>query len=257
MPTREGAIRVVYVLERSPRARRLQLTLGEGRVVILRLPKGMTTQWALRFLMDQGDWVRRAWQRRAPRRTLAEHLRAHPEITLEGKPWRVARRSWPLWRARLRPDVCKVELVGPADGDDPEAALAGLLRELAAKDLPRRVERLARRRELKVAGVTVRDQVTRWASCSCRKWISLNWRLILLPPRLQDHVIWHELAHLRHMHHRPSFWALLASYDPSWERHDRLVTAWGRLVMQMGRGQLVAEEPAFEEVARDGWGRGR
>jgi len=256
LPTREGAIQVTYVLERSPRARRLRLTLGEGRAVVMRLPKGMGSAEALRFLLEQGDWVQRAWQKRPPQRTLAEHLVAHPEVTLGGQPWKLVRKAWPLWRARRLAATREVELVGPDHGEADEP-LAGLLRGLAADDLAQRVAQLAGRRNLAVAGVTVRDQSTRWGSCSSRGWISLNWRLILLPPPLQDHVIWHELAHLTHLHHRPAFWALLARYDADWREYDRQVTKWGRVVMPLGRMQPETDDLGLGEVARESGRSGR
>jgi predicted metal-dependent hydrolase len=64
---------------------------------------------------------------------------------------------------------------------------------------------------------------------------SLNWRLILLPPMLHDHVILHELSHRRHMDHSDRFWGQLAAWDPDWKKHDRELNKRWNVIMDLGR----------------------
>ena len=80
------------------------------------------------------------------------------------------------------------------------------LRELASRELPLRVLALAAEHGLTVQRVLVRNQKSRWGSCSRRGTISLNWRLIQTPAFVADYIILHELAHLRHMNHSLRFW---------------------------------------------------
>jgi predicted metal-dependent hydrolase len=97
------------------------------------------------------------------------------------------------------------------------------------------VERLSRRVGVTVAQVGVRDQTSRWGSCSANGALSLNWRLVLLPPLLHDHVILHELSHRRHMDHSERFWNQLAAWDPQWKKHDRELTRRWNVIMDLGR----------------------
>jgi predicted metal-dependent hydrolase len=69
------------------------------------------------------------------------------------------------------------------------------------------------------AGLTIRNQRTRWASCASGGAMSFNWRLLLAPERVLDYVVWHEVCHLRIADHSPAFWALLDEHCPAWRQH--------------------------------------
>lgn len=65
--------------------------------------------------------------------------------------------------------------------------------------------------------VTVRNQKTRWGSCSSRGTLSFNYRLIFAPPAVLDYVVVHELCHLTHMNHSKDFWNMVASVMPEYK----------------------------------------
>jgi len=66
--------------------------------------------------------------------------------------------------------------------------------------------------------IELRDQRTRWGSCSSRGTLSFNWRLVLAPFEVLDYIVVHELCHLREPNHSPRFWRLVASRRPGWRR---------------------------------------
>jgi predicted metal-dependent hydrolase len=99
------------------------------------------------------------------------------------------------------------ELIPVADPTaDLRPAIERHLRVLATKELPARTLEFAALHQLLVHRVTVRAQRSRWGSCSFKRVISLNWRLIQTPPLVRDYIILHELMHLRQMNHSARFW---------------------------------------------------
>lgn len=96
--------------------------------------------------------------------------------------------------------------------------LEAWFRRQACEWLPSRAHQLAERLGVKPARVQIRAQKRRWGSCSSAGDVSLNWRLVLLPRKLADYVLIHELCHLRHMNHSSDFWSLVASQIPDYRK---------------------------------------
>lgn len=105
---------------------------------------------------------------------------------------RLAENNIPLGRRELPQDLRPV--------------VEAYLKEIATDELPAQLTRLARELGVRFARVTIRGQRTRWGSCSTRKTVSLNWRLIHTPPFVQEYILIHELMHLREMNHSSRFW---------------------------------------------------
>ncbi len=87
--------------------------------------------------------------------------------------------------------------------------------------LSSRVAFWSEKMQLSPSEVKFREQRTRWGSCSSRKIINLNWRLIVFSAEIIDYVIVHELAHLRHMNHSASFWGLVEEHIENYKIHVR------------------------------------
>lgn len=88
------------------------------------------------------------------------------------------------------------------------------LRRRAKDELPRQLLNLAAAHGVAVHRVSVRNQRSRWGSCSRRGGITLNWRLVLVPDFVREYVMLHELMHRRELNHSPRFWRLVAAVCP-------------------------------------------
>jgi predicted metal-dependent hydrolase len=218
----------------SERARRVRIAVKPGPKVVLSYPSHTSPAAALAFLKDNLAWLEKALARARPvQASLVTHFEKFPWVTLGDRLWELSVESGGRTKVQLLQEFDKIVLTLPSEA--PEAGAARAVRRLAETGLNLAVERLATRVGVQVEQVSVRDQTTRWGSCSASGVLSLNWRLILLPPLIHDHVILHELAHRRHMDHSDNFWRQLAAWDKDWRHHDRELTKrWGSL-MDLGR----------------------
>ncbi|MGZ4280396.1 MAG: M48 metallopeptidase family protein, partial [Solirubrobacteraceae bacterium] len=82
--------------------------------------------------------------------------------------------------------------------------------------------------------LTIREQRTRWGSCSTSGAMSFNWRLLLGPEEVLDYVVWHEACHLVVMDHSRRFWSLLARHRPGYRAPQRWLRANGTALVLPG-----------------------
>jgi predicted metal-dependent hydrolase len=212
---------------RSIRARNYRLTLRKDGVGVATIPSRGSEREARRFVEEHQDWLDRARSRQAckPRGASLWTLGTHV-----------------LWRGEMaevrpasdgaRPTVClasDVFRVPALQGDLRPTLEAHFLRR-GKVELPARTWELASETNVNVKQVTVRNQRSRWGSCSAGGTISLNWRLVQTPDSVRDYIIYHELMHLREMNHSDRFWAQVAEVCPWWVEAERWLKRNGSLL---------------------------
>lgn len=119
-----------------------------------------------------------------------------------------------VWVAAQQQRVADVRDRLPQDLSEPDQSA---LRARARLELPARLLELAASVGLTVRKVSIRNQRLRWGSCSASGLICLNWRLVTMPDRVRDYVLYHELMHLKRMDHSPTFWRLVAQVCPDYQ----------------------------------------
>lgn len=97
--------------------------------------------------------------------------------------------------------------------------LEALYRREARSVFEARIEKYADKMDVEPDGLELRNQRTRWASCSPQRTLSFNWRLVMAPDSVIDYVVVHELAHLREPNHTRRFWSIVHQYDSEYEKH--------------------------------------
>jgi predicted metal-dependent hydrolase len=207
-------------------ARRLTLRVSKTRrAVVVTVPSGCRIEEAGKFLKTHVDWVRE----RLGRVPVPVPLADGATIPLRGCLHRI-RFIGPAQGASVVDIDSSVRGTPRLDvAGRPDHAARRLKDWLAAeahKDLDARVGWHAGRLGVRAKHITLRDQTTRWGSCSASGLLSFSWRLILAPTYVLDYVAAHEVAHLLEMNHGPRFWKLVARAVPRleeakhWLRHE-------------------------------------
>lgn len=99
--------------------------------------------------------------------------------------------------------------------------------ERAKAWLSSRVADYQSRMEVSPAGVKVQDLGNRWGSCGKADWLYFHWKAILLPARIAEYVVVHEIAHLREPHHTPAFWLRVERAMPDYAQRKAWLAEHG------------------------------
>lgn len=238
-----------YTVRESRRARRVSLRVtfrGELEVVV---PRRFDRGRIPRLVAGKLVWIERTLERvREERGLIGPHcfdiLPAEIDLPAAGERWAVDYGQAPLRGVRLK------ELPPEHEGETGHLLLRGDVSDRpACKEALRRwLRRRARERlvpwlrdvseetGLAFSTINLRGAITRWASCSSRKGINLNSKLIFLPRQLVRYVFLHELAHTVRPDHSERFWEYLARLEPDCRRLDREVRkAWRHVPLWMDK----------------------
>ena len=199
---------------------------------VLTLPKSGRWSEAEAFLGRHAGWLEARLKRSAPRTSFADG----EFVPLRGVPHQIHATG----RLRGRVEISRIEgepvLLVPGEAGHLARRLTEWLKTEAQRDLLQRSEVHAATLGVKVVSVTMRSQATRWGSCSSTGKLNYNWRLVLAPPFVLDYVAAHEVAHLVHMNHSPSFWRTVARALPGMEGGKAWLKAHGKVLMGYGLG---------------------
>jgi hypothetical protein len=173
-----------YTIRESARAKRLRVTVYPSGEVVVTKPKRVSLAQAERFLAEKREWALAARTRLMRK----EHVRI--------------RQSGGIVLPKLR------------KGNREYRAAVEQARTLVHSRLPQLNERY----RFAYHRVSIRDQKTRWGSCSLKGNLNFNYKIGFLPPELADYLLVHELCHLKEMNHSPRFWSLVSKEIPDYEK---------------------------------------
>ncbi|MDQ7095182.1 SprT family zinc-dependent metalloprotease [Desulfosporosinus sp. PR] len=207
---------------RSKGYRRVTLSILDDRVRIS-APKHVSAKQLKELLLAKQEWILTHWlesrqkQVRSSRQYLdGEHFPYRGQV-LELRLRRYAQRSIRvsleglILRVDLPQDLAEVQ----GSADVPGAVMAWY-KVQARKVLKHKLDEQAQRMQVIYQEFRLKDQKTRWGSCSTRGNLNLNWRIIMAPEEVIDYLVIHELAHLTHPNHSERFWQRVRAFMPEY-----------------------------------------
>ena len=175
-----NGITIPYALVKSSRRKTLSIQIGAGGKMTVRTPFFITNKMVENFIKEKQDWIYKHYLEMVNKKT--NYADSHT----------------------------------PSDKTE-DTTLINKHKKYARKIFAAKVAYYQQFTGGNYTSITIRDQKTRWGSCSGRGTLSFNWRLILAPAEILDYVVVHELCHLTHMNHSKEFWALVGSVIPDYK----------------------------------------
>lgn len=204
-------------VHRNPRARHISLRVSSTQQeAILTLPPRAKLHEAESFITQHIKWLEKQFNKLPTAIPLA-----HGNIIpLRGEDHRLNFEPQKGKRGVVNTGTIEDEQTLFVSGTPEHAPrrLLDWLKKQARHDLDARVTWHAANLDLKPKRISIRDQSSRWGSCSTTGVLSFSWRLILAPPSILDYLAAHEVAHLAEMNHGPRFWRLVEKTMPDLEQ---------------------------------------
>jgi len=207
------------------RARRYVLRLRADGVAQVTVPRNGSLARAKAFAFSKTAWLERQFHLRETSPIVSSRWHPGTEIYFRGElvPLQLVADGQIHFGAE--------QLAVPDASADLQPLIQKHLRQLAARELPARVMELAASHHVQISRITVRNQKSRWGSCSRRGTISLNWRLLQTPAFVRDYIILHELAHRRHMNHSRKFWDEVEKMCTDYPAAERWLKTHAKLLL--------------------------
>ncbi|MCK5460983.1 M48 family metallopeptidase [Candidatus Gracilibacteria bacterium] len=222
--------KIDYTIRKSKQAKNLRISVKGNGKVVLSMPWYVPKMAGKQFLQTHEDWILKQLQGRAEKKKvfvsetkLGFLGQAFYELKFfEGK----GKRSF------LREHFRELHFFQGSVCTDLQAEirlhLETFYREKARRYLKNRVQIFAEKLEVSINKIFIKNQQTRWGSCSGKGNLNFNWRIIFAPKEIVDYLVIHEVCHLQEMNHSVSFWELVELLDPKFKQHKKWLRKEGK-----------------------------
>jgi predicted metal-dependent hydrolase len=222
-PSEPSVVQVVFDkaiylvrLRRHRQARRYTLRIdASSREVVLTMPPRGSVREAREFAQKHGGWIAARLKRLPQAAPFADGT----DVPLRGVSHRIIHRRGERGTVWTEESSCGDRLLCVAgEPAHVNRRINDFLKREAVRDLEAASRRYACELGVAVKRISVRDQSSRWGSCSNTGVVSFSWRLVLAPSFVLDYLAAHEVCHLVELNHSPRFWRLVKRLYPHFER---------------------------------------
>ncbi|NLI93882.1 MAG: M48 family metallopeptidase [Peptococcaceae bacterium] len=226
---------IEYELRKSSKAKRINVAIKDQRMSVA-VPTGYTMEYAKNFLESHKELLLKHFLKH-----LSKTNSKSPKEYVSGEKFLYRGRNYPLlvemssgseYFALFKGSRIVASIPSTLLPDEQRPFIQKLIKEWyigqAAKLLPEQVEYYSKLLNIPYKKLKIKDQKTRWGSCSNKGNINLNWRIIMAPNQVVAYVIIHELSHLRFMNHSKDFWKLVEQHLPDYKKWRKWLTENGK-----------------------------
>jgi predicted metal-dependent hydrolase len=214
-----------YSIRVSKRAKKVTLTVSPGQGLEIVVPCGFDRKHIPEILLQKKEWIERAFKQIGGNVHAGRSALTLPQSIYLRAVDRQLAVKYVTWNAGIlnltEPDASHIKIFGEtANFEGCLSLLHDWMRIQGQIHLMPWLERMSAQLRLPFKRAQIRGQKSRWGSCSSKGTISLNYKLLFLPPELVRYLLIHELCHTRHMDHSPAFWSFVANQEPNYKALD-------------------------------------
>ena len=217
-----------YIHKKHRKAKNLTIKIDDDGQVIVVTPHWISGRKIEKFLADKKDWIEESLSKIQARK---KHIDPKKEIMIFGKKYAkkiVADTHVPVG-VSLKNGIFQINQFHPTETAQTNKKIQQFLRNTAEKYLLPRTHQIGKHMNIQFGKITLREQKTRWGSCSNQGNLNFNWRLVHHPTPVIDYVIVHELAHRVHLDHSSQFWQLVEKFHPEYRIHQGWLKRKGKV----------------------------
>ena len=222
---------LIYTIKRSPRRKKLTITVERDRSVIVHAPESASEEKIRSIVESKRQWIydktHHAQKYALPHPPGKELVNGESALYL-GRQYKVEMIQTDSKEVRFEQRFLIPERLA---GDGKQVLRNWYTKRAKEKILPR-AQTLAHQLGVAFTRAKIVDNRYRWGSCTTRNNINFNWRLIKAPMFVVDYVIIHELAHLLEANHTPRFWNIVRTQSPKMEKAKQWLIDHGQLLEQ-------------------------
>lgn len=211
-----------YQLIRSKR-KTISISFDKDGCVVVKAPYWVSKNQINAFVLDKEEWITatRTRLRIAKEKEQKERLQLQNGDELSFLDSRltltVIREDRKTGRVKQVQNRLLLWVPYDADYEFKRSLIEKWYRKQASVLLPQKICDFALRLGVHYEGISIKDQKSRWGSCSSKGNLNFNFRILMAPEEVCDYVIWHELCHLVHMNHSEAFWKLVEEFCPKYK----------------------------------------
>lgn len=227
-------------LRYSNRRRTVQIRVSKADCLELAAPAGMTWTKIQQLVESKHAWIYRQIQRlEASAANPANISLTHGSTVLyQGAPHTLLLLADGTAKPNVTYTHCAIsvhltELIGQDNDPVVYRSLKKWYADQAQNRLLERTRYWAAQIGVQPGRISLRDQKTRWGSCSSRGSINYNWRIIMAPPEVLDYLVIHELSHMLHPNHSPNFWGEVSRWCSEYRSHRRWLRQNGSVLAKL------------------------
>ncbi len=218
-----GKMTIPYTIRYSNRKSIGMEITYEGELIV-RAPRKVEVGQIEEVLLTKKEWILYHIEHCQQRKRVKED----DELLFLGERLRIEVIEQPLKVIGIRKEENTLQIRIPSGYSvDLHKLVEEWLRKQAASMLEEQVEYYSKKMNVTYNRITIKDQKTRWGSCSSKGNLNFNYRLIMAPMKVIQYVVVHELAHRVHMNHSGEFWGLVGKIMPEYEPYRKWLQEYG------------------------------